>query len=58
MCVRKIPPTYTLHCNLSLYNYEQCYNIELIILCNTYTTLNDTLNQRIPQYCQEYNDTH
>ena len=38
--------------------YSATNNIELIILCSTYTTLNDTLNQRIPQYCQEYNDTH
>jgi len=33
-----------------------CYDV--LTLGNTYTTLNDTLNQRIPQYCQEYSDTH
>ena len=31
---------------------------DLLTLGNTYTTLNDTLNQRIPQYYQEYSDTH
>lgn len=30
----------------------------LFTLGNTYTTLNDTLNKIIPQYCQEYSDTH
>ena len=31
----------------------------LFILRSTYTIiLNDKLNQRIPQYNQEYNDTH
>ena len=28
---------------------------DLITLGNTYTTLNDTLNQRIPQFYQDYN---
>jgi hypothetical protein len=28
---------------------------DLLTLGNTYTTLTDTLNQRIPQYCQDYN---
>ena len=34
MCVRKNPPTYALNCNLSHYNYEQCYKGEV-----TYVTL-------------------
>ena len=29
---------------------------DLLTLGNTYTTLNDALNRRIPQYCQDYND--
>ena len=31
---------------------------DLLTLGNTYTTLNDTLNQRIPQYYQDYNGIH
>jgi hypothetical protein len=31
---------------------------DVLTLGNTYTALTDTLNQRIPQYYQEYSDTH
>jgi hypothetical protein len=31
---------------------------DLHTLGNTYTTLNDTLNQRIPQYYQDYNGVY
>jgi len=31
---------------------------DLLTLGNAYTTLNDTLNQRIPLYYQEYSDIH
>ena len=33
------------------------YN-DLLTLGNTYTTLNDTLSQRIPQYYENYNGIH
>jgi len=29
----------------------------LFTMGSAYTTLNNTLNQRIPQDCEEYNDT-
>ena len=29
-----------------------------VTMGSAYTTLNDTVNQRMPQYCQGYNDTH
>ena len=31
---------------------------DFLTLGNTYTTLNDTLNQRIPQYYHDYNGIH
>jgi len=31
---------------------------DLLTLGNTYTTMNDILYQRIPQYYQDYNGTH
>ena len=34
------------------------YCLIIMLLWNIYTILNDKLNQRIPQYSQEYNDTH
>ena len=35
-----------------------CCQKHLLIIWLLWVTLNDTVNDRIPQYCQEYNDTH
>jgi hypothetical protein len=72
MCVLKNPPTFTWEdCKVYNYTNEKMLKVgvayvvvskitfnDLLTLVNTYTTLNDILNQRIPQYCQEYSDTH
>ena len=69
MCVLKNPPIFTWEdCKVHHYKKKKkmlkggvtyvvskiTYN-DLLTLGNTYTTLNDTLSQRIPQYYENYN---